>query len=77
MGDLGGEAGGGAEREDAVEERRGQLAFAQDEPLGGERGDGNGTAGEGMIARQRHDDRVAVEVFGAEGAVEGRLERTG
>jgi hypothetical protein len=75
--DVGREAGGGAEGNDAVEEDGSHLAVAEDEAFGDEVVDGDGGAGEGMVAGEGDDDGVAIEEFGAEGAVEGGFEGAG
>jgi hypothetical protein len=67
----------GAERNNAIDEPRRHLAIAEDKAFGGQCFDGDRLSGERMVARQDDNTRIAIEELGAEGAVEGRLERKG
>ena len=63
------EAGCGTECDDAVKERRRQMAITQDEPLGDQGVDRDGFSRQGMVARQYDDKGVAIEKLRAQGAV--------
>ena len=75
--DIGREAFGGAERDDAVEERWSGFAVGDDETLVSQGTNVDGLAGETVVGAHDREDGIAIEELGAQDTVEGRFERAG
>jgi len=75
--DVGREAFGRAEGDDAIEEQRSGFAVGDDEALVAEGADVDGLSGEAVVGTRYDVDGVSVEQFGVEDAVEGWFERPG